>query len=141
LAKKKIARSTRFGVYSVLKYKSNYILIKKSKGPFKGRWDLPGGKLDFGETADEALKRELKEETGLKVRSSKLETVVSYTHKTEAEHFHHIGVIYTSEVKDVSKLKRGPDGNDSFGAEVFSKKELRDLKLTPLTKLALKEII
>lgn len=140
MAKKKITRSTRFGVYSILRYKSNYILIKKSKGPFKGRWDLPGGKLDFGETADEALKRELKEETGLKVKSSKFETVVSYTHKTETEHFHHIGVIYTAEVKDVSKLKRGPDGNDSFGAEVFSKKELRDLKLTPLTKLALKEI-
>lgn len=140
MAKKKLAHSTRFGVYAVLKCNNDYILIKKSKGPFKGRWDLPGGKLDFGETADEALKRELKEETGLKVKSSNLETVVSYTHKTEVEHFHHIGVIYTAEVKDIAKLKRGPDGNDSFGAEVFSKKELKELKLTPLTKLALKEI-
>jgi 8-oxo-dGTP diphosphatase len=33
-----------------------------------GQWDLPGGKIDQGETFDQALLREAREETGLKIR-------------------------------------------------------------------------
>src|SRR6266404_3348186 len=37
-----------------------------------GKWELPGGGIDFGEEATESLKREIKEETGLKVEPVKL---------------------------------------------------------------------
>jgi ADP-ribose pyrophosphatase YjhB (NUDIX family) len=140
LTKKKQIQSTRFGVYAVLLYKDKYILIQKGKGPFKGRWDLPGGKTDFGETPEDTLKREVYEETGLKLRSYKLITVEAYTHETRKEKFHHTGVIFNAAAKDIDKLKREPDGNDSFGAEIFSAKEIKKLKLTPLAKIALKKI-
>lgn len=138
MAKKE--RSIRFGVYAVLTYRDKYILIQKGKGPFKGRWDLPGGKIDFGETPEQTLKRELMEETGLKLASYKLVTVGAYTHESSKEEFHHVGVIYEAEAKSVKELKREPDGNDSYGAELFTKKELRKLKLTPLAKKVLKGI-
>ena len=43
---------------------------------------------------------------------------------------------HLSGTKDIKKLKREPDGNDSFGAEIFTEKEIKNLKLTPLAKIA-----
>lgn len=140
MAKKQIQNS-RFGVYSVLSYKKKFILIQKGKGPFKGRWDLPGGKMDFGEAPRKALEREIMEETGLKIKSAELVTVTGYTYVTKKESFHHTGVIFNCEARDIKKLKREPDGFDSSGAEIFTGKELRKLKLTPLALKALKKLI
>ena len=43
------------------------LLIKRNKEPNKGQWSIPGGKQVIGETAADAAKRELLEETGVKV--------------------------------------------------------------------------
>lgn len=135
---KKQIQNSRFGVYAVLKYKDKFILIKKGKGPFKGRWDLPGGKIDFGETPQEALEREIMEETGLKIKSCKLLDAMGYNKETTEEMFHHVGIIYECRAKSIKKLKREPDGKDSFGAEVFTKNKIKKLKLTPLAKKVFK---
>ena len=43
--------------------KENKVLLeKRAVEPFKGYWTLPGGKIEFGETAEQAVKREIKEE-------------------------------------------------------------------------------
>ncbi|MGL1893658.1 MAG: NUDIX domain-containing protein [Spirochaetaceae bacterium] len=46
--------------------KENKILIMKRSDA--GIWELPGGRLEFGETAEETLIREMSEETGLEVQ-------------------------------------------------------------------------
>lgn len=45
----------------------NVLLIRRAKEPRKGQWSLPGGKLEFGETLIEGVRREVREETGLEV--------------------------------------------------------------------------
>jgi 8-oxo-dGTP diphosphatase len=55
------------------------ILLEKSKNsPGKGKWSVPGGLVDLGENVEDAVVREVKEETGLEVYEPRLVDVVDY---------------------------------------------------------------
>jgi 8-oxo-dGTP diphosphatase len=43
------------------------LLVKRGHEPLKGEWSLPGGTVELGETLEEALTREVLEETGLEI--------------------------------------------------------------------------
>lgn len=48
------------------------LLIRRANEPFKGRWAIPGGRIEENESAEDCLRREMKEETGLDVEPVKL---------------------------------------------------------------------
>ncbi len=43
------------------------LIVQRASDPFKGYWSLPGGILETGETLDQGVRREVREETGLEV--------------------------------------------------------------------------
>lgn len=54
-----------FGVYTVIYKEGKLLVIHKARGPYRNRYDLPGGSLEEEEGLLEAVIREVKEETGL----------------------------------------------------------------------------
>src|SRR3989338_3228687 len=64
---------------AIIRDNSKYLIIKRApdSSTYPNCWDFPGGKLEQGENPYEALKREVREETGLDVEVGKPEFVFS----------------------------------------------------------------
>ncbi|WP_405155983.1 NUDIX domain-containing protein [Paenibacillus sp. FSL K6-0108] len=132
---------THMGVYGLVTWEQKVLLIHKARGAYMGKWDLPGGRLEFGEQPETALHREIEEETGLSnlqlvIRSAE-SVVLEWMYKGEPEMLHHIGILYdiylTSESRPY-EIKREPDGEDSMGAQWFTWEEVGALSLTPFAQ-------
>jgi 8-oxo-dGTP diphosphatase len=133
-------RYTHIGVYGLLMRDNNVLLIKKSRGPHTGNWDLPGGTIEFGEEPFATLKREFLEETGLTHISGTINRASSYTliypyKDGELEELHHIGIIYDVELMDASiEVKSEGDGEDSLGASWLPLDEIPNMEVTPFVQ-------
>lgn len=54
------------------------LLIRRAHPPRAGEWSIPGGKQEWGETLQEAARREVREETGLSIAGLRLIDVVDF---------------------------------------------------------------
>jgi len=85
------------------------LLIKRDHDPFEGYWALPGGYIDFNETAEQACKREVKEETNMKTRSLRLLGIYSSPKRDIRNQT--VAVAYI--IKADGKPKAGDDAADT----------------------------
>jgi 8-oxo-dGTP diphosphatase len=60
------------GVGALIFHRNSILLVQRARTPLKGYWSLPGGLIESGETIEDALRREVLEETGLIVRPKKM---------------------------------------------------------------------
>jgi len=65
--KRKYPKQPLAGIGAVIINEGKMILVKRGVEPGKGKWSIPGGLVELGETVREATIREAKEETGLDV--------------------------------------------------------------------------
>jgi 8-oxo-dGTP diphosphatase len=86
------------------------LLIQRGTEPDKGRWGTPGGFINWDETAEDALKREVLEETGLHVIKTRMVGVYSSPSRHPQQV---INILYLTEVDDTGKLKHGDDAMDA----------------------------
>ena len=78
-------------VAAVIKHGDKIFATQRGYGEFKGGWEFPGGKVEAGESLEEALIREMKEELGVQVTDCRevYSTVFTYPHATVHLHFLH----------------------------------------------------
>ena len=65
-----------------LKYKKRIFATARGYGDFKGQWEFPGGKSEDGETPQQALVREIKEELEATIRVGDLIDTIEYDYPT-----------------------------------------------------------
>ena len=72
------------------------VLIRRGSEPFEGRWALPGGFVDVGETVERAAAREAAEETGLNIEIARLVGV--YSEPERDPRGHNVSVAFLARV-------------------------------------------
>jgi 8-oxo-dGTP diphosphatase len=65
------------------------LLVKRGRAPDQGRWSLPGGAQELGETVHESVMREVLEETGVVIEVEDLVGVIDSIHRDGSGHIQH----------------------------------------------------
>ncbi|WP_404407130.1 NUDIX hydrolase [Jeotgalibacillus malaysiensis] len=131
-----------FGVYGLYRKDHKLLVIKKSRGPYKNRYDLPGGSPEKGGSHSETLNREFTEETGLEVLGKTLIGMVDFQLPwvwREYSHVHHTAVFYQvnkadGEIEEPDQF----DGQDSLGTYWLTENEANEDNASPLVIEAFK---
>lgn len=105
-------------VDAIIELKEGIVVIERSNPPFG--WALPGGFVDYGESLEEAVKREAKEETGLDLTD--LKQFHTYSQAQRDPRFHTIGTVFTAKAKGRPKA-----GDDAAAVKVVKLSELKNL--------------
>ena len=94
----------------VLKKDNKYLLVQEAKNKCRGKWNLPAGHLDPGETIFEGAKREILEECGYNVELTGIANISSQVLTDNVL----IGIVFSTEIID--------------GEVKFNKSEILDVK-------------
>lgn len=83
-------------VITILKCGGKFLLVKRSEQDevFPGKWQNLGGKVELGETIENAVKREINEETGLKIKNHQPLFIQSYSWKKDISSPVRLGLIF-----------------------------------------------
>ncbi len=93
-------RLTRVAAYALVTREDALLLCRVSaRVPrLAGCWTLPGGGIDFGESPEEAMIREVDEETGLRVEPAGLVAVSSFVGPVEEGVMHRLRILFRARV-------------------------------------------
>lgn len=105
------------------------LLVQRGSRPAKGLWSIPGGKVRRGETLAEAVRREMLEETGMRVSAGRLVAVYERLPEPECEGSERHFVVLDYLCDAVGGRLRA--GDDAAKADWFALEDLAHLPLTP----------
>lgn len=90
---------------------SGIVLIKRKNPPYG--WAIPGGFIDYGESAEDAARREIREETGIEITG--LTQFHTYSDPSRDPRFHTLTVVFTAQAESLPRA-----GDDAAEAGIFT---------------------
>jgi mutator protein MutT len=107
------------GVGAVILDGSRVVLVKRAHEPLQGEWSLPGGAVELGETLEDALAREVVEETGLDVDVGPIVEVLDRVQRAPDGRieFHYVIVDYLCRSRSDRPLVGSSDALDARWVE------------------------
>lgn len=100
------------------------LMVQRAHEPGKGLWSLPGGRVKHGEFLADALRREVREETGLDVEVGELAGIL----EVPGDEFHYVILDFHSTVNGDVTARPGTDASDVRWVPL---KEVAHLECTP----------
>lgn len=98
----------------IIKIQGGIVLIQRKNPPYG--WALPGGFIDYGESAENAAIREAKEETSLEISDLRLLSV--YSAPNRDPRYHTISTVFVATGRGAPRA-----GDDAAKIQVFARKE------------------
>jgi len=120
------------GVGVLLVRNHTLLLIKRKYNPDAGYWSIPGGHLDLGEKVQVAAEREAYEETGFKVKVTKLAGIIDkimYDDNGKIEYHYVLLNYFVNQIEGDENQAPVPD-DDALDAKFVPFNQLKDYKLT-----------
>lgn len=102
----------------IIELPDGIVIIQRSNPPFG--WALPGGFVDYGESLEDAVKREAKEETNLDL--TEIKQFHTYSGPDRDPRFHTIGTVFIAQAKGKPKA-----GDDAVGLKIIKLSEVDKL--------------
>ena len=136
------------GVGTLIILDDRLLLIKRKYDPDAGKWSIPGGHLELGETCVHGAEREALEETGIKVKATKLAGVIDkieYDAQQKIK-FHYVLINYFTEIIQPSaKVIRESDyqvnsSSDALEGKFVHFEEIKNYTITDSLKRLLQQL-
>ena len=125
------------GAGAVVHKDGHVLLIRRKYPPNAGRWAIPGGLVELGETTSAAAAREVKEETGLSVRIERLLDVGTDLHRDEGSRIeYHFVLVDYSAVPVAGRLKLN---SESSAWGWFSEEKTRRMDMSRGTRAVIRK--
>lgn len=119
------------GVGAVVIYNSKVLLVQRATPPYQGQWCIPGGKVRFGESLQQAAEREIEEETGLLVKAGDPVYSFEIIETDNPEKAYHYVVIDLEAEFLSGDIQAGGDALDVLW---FSREQIEDYPVEQHTK-------
>jgi 8-oxo-dGTP diphosphatase len=122
-------------VDAIIQKSSSILLVKRKKDPFKNQYALPGGFVNEGETIEEAIEREVYEETSLEVHP--IDILGVYSDPTRDPRGHMMTIVFI-----VLVIRGDPiAGDDANETAWISLEKLNDIKIAFDHKLVIHDYL
>ncbi len=107
------------------------VLVRRANPPAEGEWSIPGGLVHLGETLNEAVVREAREETGLEVRPEFLVELLEriFPDEQSRTRYHYVLADFSCQVTGGMLLA----GSDAAEARWVGREDLESFNLAPIT--------